>query len=569
MFIAGEVGSGLPPTMPKTLAKLPGFAHAQTLLPAYPFVSSSTSDAGVGANGGDDGGSSTVGAVEEVMCDVTGGTNRGSALSVPLYLGSRTVGVMLVWPSLPPQSSYAHTSSEGGGGVGVDEECYDPWTEGDKDQISRAARSIAMALSMDADRAEMRLRSEDVRLALEDNLHQVKNPLQALRTYAKVLQRHIAMEDELGGGSGSSGVGGSIGGHGKRDVALTTPKLLALAENMMAQSDRVVDLLVPMDTIVDALEEDEERRRRLLDVGGGSGVPLLGPSAPPPDPPGALVFAQSTGSTSAEAAASTPSSSTASTSGNRASGAPLSGGEEEAASQDADNRGNMKGVADQDVDLATSNTTFESSPSLADSSSSSSGSATSNTLVRDLEMEIAFVPDVLEPVISASKTIAEDRDIAFEVIGMGDDAELPGVSICPKSLQEAVANILDNAIKYVVLGKSGGRGLDVPSNPSPHIRVSLAPNHEPYRAGVTVTVEDNGPGIPHDEREAVFLRGYRGDATRLMPGSGIGLDIGKSMISRMGGLLDVVDAASACGSDGESSQMLDGTIVRLVLFRDP
>ena len=414
-----------------------------------------------------------------------------------------------------------------------------------------------MALSMDADRAEMRMRSEDVRLALEDNLHQVKNPLQAMRTYAKVLQRHIAMEDELGGSSGI-GIGGiGIGGQGGRDVALTTPKLLALAENMMVQSDRVVDLLAPMDTIVDALEEDEERRR-LLDAGGSSRLPLLGPSAPPPDPPGALVFAQST--TTASTASNTAS-------GNRASDAPLSGNEEESAIQDANNRGKTKRVTNQDIDLATSKTTLEP-PSADSSSSSGSTRSTSSTLVGDLEMEIAFVPDVLEPVISACKAIAEDRGIAFEVIGMGDDAELPGVSICPKSLQEAVVNILDNAIKYVVLGKSGGRGLDVPSNPNPRIRVTLTPNHEPYRTGVTIIVEDNGPGIPHDEREAVFLRGYRGDATRLMPGSGIGLDISKSMISRMGGLLDVVDAAS-CDSDGESSQMLDGTIARLVLFRDP
>eukprot|EP00562_Extubocellulus_spinifer_P007535 CAMPEP_0178508298 /NCGR_PEP_ID=MMETSP0696-20121128/20670_1 /TAXON_ID=265572 /ORGANISM="Extubocellulus spinifer, Strain CCMP396" /LENGTH=69 /DNA_ID=CAMNT_0020137827 /DNA_START=496 /DNA_END=705 /DNA_ORIENTATION=- len=65
--------------MPKTLAKLPGFAHAQSLLPDYPFASSTTSDGGGGGGGGGgDGGdgssssSSTVGAVEEViMCDVT------------------------------------------------------------------------------------------------------------------------------------------------------------------------------------------------------------------------------------------------------------------------------------------------------------------------------------------------------------------------------------------------------------------------------------------------------------------------------------------------------------------
>lgn len=88
MFIAGEVGSGLPPTMPKTLAALPGFTHAQSLLPAYPFASSSGSIGSADA---------AVGAVEEVFCDISsGGRGGGSALSVPLYSGSRTVGVILV-----------------------------------------------------------------------------------------------------------------------------------------------------------------------------------------------------------------------------------------------------------------------------------------------------------------------------------------------------------------------------------------------------------------------------------------------------------------------------------------
>ena len=385
--------------MPKTLAKLPGFAHAQSLLPAYPFASSSGS--GVGSGGGDD-------------CSTVG-----------------------------------------------DGECYDPWTQNDKEQIARAARSIAMALSMDADRAEMRVRSEDVRLALEDNLHQVKNPLQAMRTYAKVLQRHIAMEEEIGDSGGIGGLGGV-----RRDVALTTPKLLALAENMMVQSNRVVDLLAPMDSIVDALEEDEERRRLL--EGKGRRVPLLGPSDPPSDPPGALVFSRSS--------------------------RPAAIADKAGASNSA-LRGRKQRMVGRDGEKGTSADTGSIlvAPELPPVDSSTDGSTST---LGDLGIEIAFVPDVLGPVMSASKAVAEDRGIKFEVRGMGDDVELPGVSMCPKSLQEAVANILDNAIKYVVLGKGRGRGVDVASNPNPRVRVTLAPNHEPYKAGVTILIEDNGPGIP-------------------------------------------------------------------------
>jgi signal transduction histidine kinase len=144
---------------------------------------------------------------------------------------------------------------------------------------------------------------------------------------------------------------------------------------------------------------------------------------------------------------------------------------------------------------------------------------------------------------------------------MGEDAELPGVSVCPKYLQEAVGNLLDNAIKYVVLGKGNGRGLN------PHIRIRLSPNHEPYKAGVTILIEDNGPGISPEEKEAVFMRGYRGDATRLVSGSGIGLDISKSMLEQMGGILTIVDGDQSMA--GTDQDMLNGTVMRIVLFRNP
>ena len=80
---------------------------------------------------------------------------------------------------------------------------------------------------------------------------------------------------------------------------------------------------------------------------------------------------------------------------------------------------------------------------------------------------------------------------------------------------------------------------------------------------MTILVQDNGPGIPPAEKEAVFMRGYRGDATRLVPGSGIGLDISKSMITQMGGILDIAE-----GGDGTGRALLDGTAMRIVVFRD-
>jgi signal transduction histidine kinase len=38
-------------------------------------------------------------------------------------------------------------------------------------------------------------------------------------------------------------------------------------------------------------------------------------------------------------------------------------------------------------------------------------------------------------------------------------------------------------------------------------------------------VSDNGPGVPADERERIFSRFYRGEASRTTPGNGLGLNL--------------------------------------------
>lgn len=492
VFIASHSGSGLPPALPRTLTKLPGFTHAQSLIPTYPF-SSSVSNADSGSDS-----AAAVGTVEEVLCDLTSGV-RDSALSVSIHFGSQTVGVLLVWPSVPPNNP--------GSGVKITEaESGLAWTEDDKLQVSRSAHSLALALSMDSSRTAMRSQKEQFKDSLADNLHQLKNPLQALRTYAKLLQRKIATEDLPS--SGNRDPMGRPRSHG-----VSPPHLLSLAESILVQSDRVTDLLSPMDSLVNSLEDEH-------DNGQHDQPPLLGPWK-------SKALALWRKNKSKETSDSSESSMTGE-------------GKSMEFSRKHTNRSNQRPVATQASEEVGSRQHLNSH----------------HQSVGDFEVEMAFVPDVLKPIISASKDIASESGIIFEVIGTGDDAELPGVCLCPKALQEAIANVLGNAIKYVGVGKPGAKD---GKNWSPKIRVTLMPNNgESYKPGVTVLVEDNGPGIPHSERDACFERGFRGDATKCIPGSGIGLDISRAMVSRMGGILEVAE-----NEDGQ----LDGTVMRLVLFR--
>ncbi|HEY4811015.1 MAG TPA: HAMP domain-containing sensor histidine kinase [Solirubrobacteraceae bacterium] len=83
----------------------------------------------------------------------------------------------------------------------------------------------------------------------------------------------------------------------------------------------------------------------------------------------------------------------------------------------------------------------------------------------------------------------------------------------PARLERAIANLLDNAIKY--------------SPPGEPVEVRL-------RDGA-LTVRDHGPGISAEDLPHIFDRFYRGAEARGRPGSGLGLAIVRQVASQQGG----------------------------------
>ncbi len=102
--------------------------------------------------------------------------------------------------------------------------------------------------------------------------------------------------------------------------------------------------------------------------------------------------------------------------------------------------------------------------------------------------------------------VAEEQGFVLKV-----DTE-PGVSISGHRhlLSQAIANLLDNALKY------GGGGA-MPGE----IRLSVRQDNG--RAALEVC--DRGAGIPEAEREAVFGRFVRLEPSRSTPGNGLGLSL--------------------------------------------
>jgi two-component system sensor histidine kinase PhoQ len=60
------------------------------------------------------------------------------------------------------------------------------------------------------------------------------------------------------------------------------------------------------------------------------------------------------------------------------------------------------------------------------------------------------------------------------------------------------------------------------------VRVRVRYAHEGGGAGLTLRIDDDGPGIPADKVGAVLARGVRADATT--PGYGIGLTVVRDIV---------------------------------------
>jgi len=117
-------------------------------------------------------------------------------------------------------------------------------------------------------------------------------------------------------------------------------------------------------------------------------------------------------------------------------------------------------------------------------------------------------------------------DEGFELIAaLG---ETPPVQGSRELISQAIANLLDNAMKYA----RHPEGSDV--EPKIELSVSARPN-----GGVLLSIMDNGPGVSESDRERITQRFVRLEQSRSTAGNGLGLSLVAAIVKRHGGQLTI------------------------------
>jgi two-component system sensor histidine kinase KdpD len=127
-------------------------------------------------------------------------------------------------------------------------------------------------------------------------------------------------------------------------------------------------------------------------------------------------------------------------------------------------------------------------------------------------------------------SVAEVLPLAVDELGEAADGvrirladDLSDVNADPALLQRVLANLLSNALKHS------------PADVPPTVTASE------HGDQVHVRVVDNGPGLPADERERVFLPFQRSGDQQDQPGIGLGLALSRGLAEAMGGTLEAED----------------------------
>jgi two-component system, OmpR family, sensor histidine kinase TctE len=142
---------------------------------------------------------------------------------------------------------------------------------------------------------------------------------------------------------------------------------------------------------------------------------------------------------------------------------------------------------------------------------------------KSLHLEVVDLVAIARDATIEWISTANGRGIDLGFSGSGLKVEVNGDKM---RIREMLDNLIDNALRYCPSGS--------------HVTVSVNQN-------CTLCVEDNGPGIPPEERDRIFERFHRLPDSEI-EGSGLGLAIVKEIAEMHGGNVQVADGAVGRGA---------------------
>ena len=150
---------------------------------------------------------------------------------------------------------------------------------------------------------------------------------------------------------------------------------------------------------------------------------------------------------------------------------------------------------------------------LFDASSLDPGISAEEAPRADLQAALAAALNAVAPIAAARQTVISQLG-----------CERGSILLPPDHLTQILINVLENAVKH---GREAGRV---------YVASTLLEN-----GLVQIAVDDDGPGVPADERSAIFTLAYRG-STSTTTGTGLGLAVVRRLLERAGGRVEVNDS---------------------------
>src|SRR5262245_30426298 len=142
-----------------------------------------------------------------------------------------------------------------------------------------------------------------------------------------------------------------------------------------------------------------------------------------------------------------------------------------------------------------------------------------------LDRQPVRLPDAIASLVAQLAPTVTGRRVEIQALG-----DVPSVSVDPLRLEQILTNLLENAAKYSAPGRP------------------IVVRTQREGTGATITVADEGPGIPADEIPRLFDRFFQARRAReKKSGLGLGLYITKGLVDAHGGRI-WVDSSPGRGS---------------------